>query len=89
LNYGTINVAFGSVLAWWFKTMPALVWEEIPVELTPGNHLPESYHLEGTEGEIWRILVTAPIMGLGGRQFVPFFAGNLAASAGRTLGSVY
>jgi hypothetical protein len=89
LNYGTINVAFGSVLAWWFKTMPALVWEEIPVELTPGNNLPESYQLEGTEGEIWRILVATPIMGPGGRQFVPFFAGNLAASAGRTLGRVY
>jgi hypothetical protein len=90
LNNSTINVAFGSILAWRLKTMPALVWEEIPVELTlVGKLLPESYNLEGTEGEIWRILVATPIKGLGGRQSVPFFAGYLAASAGRTFSCVY
>lgn len=69
--------------------MPTLVRKEVPVELAPGNHLSEPYQLEGTEGEICWILEATPIKGLGGRQFVPFFAGYLAASAGRTFGCVY
>jgi hypothetical protein len=69
--------------------MPALVREEIPLDLAPANHLSESCQLKGTEGEICWVLVAPPISGLGGRQLVPLFAGNLAASASRTLGSVY
>jgi len=89
LYNGSVNVAFGSILARWLKTVPTLVGEKVPVELTPGHHLPEPYQLEGTEGEICWVLVATPIEGLGGLQFVPFFAGYLAASAGRTFGCVY
>jgi hypothetical protein len=89
LNNGSFNVAFGSILARWLETVPALVGEKVPVELASGHHLPEPYQLEGTEGEICWVLVATPIKGPGGRQFVPFFAGYLAASAGRTFGCVY
>jgi hypothetical protein len=89
LNNGSVNVAFGSILARWLKTVPALVGEKVPIELAPGPQLPEPYQLEGTEGEICWVLEATPIEGLGGRQFVPFFAGYLAASAGRTFGCVY
>jgi hypothetical protein len=89
LNNGSVNVAFGSILARWLKTVPTLVGEKVPVELAPGPQLPEPYQLEGTEGEICWVLEATPIEGLGGRQFVPFFAGYLAASAGRTFGCVY
>jgi hypothetical protein len=89
LNNSSVDVAFGSILARWLKTVPALVGEKVPVELAPGPQLPEPYQLEGTEGEICWVLEATPIEGLGGRQFVPFFAGYLAASAGRTFGCVY
>jgi len=89
LYHGSVNVAFGSILARWLKTVPALVREKVPSELALGHRLPEPYQLEGSEGEICWVLVATPIDGLGGRQFVPFFAGYLAASAGRTFGCVY
>jgi hypothetical protein len=89
LNNGSVDVAVGSVLARWLKTVPALVGEKVPVELASSKHLPKPYQLVGTEGEICWVLVAPPIEGLGGRQLVPFFAGYLAASAGRTFGRVY
>jgi hypothetical protein len=67
----------------------ALIREEVPLDLAPGIHLSEPYQLKGTEGEICWVLEAPPITGLGGRQLVPLFAGHLAASASRTLGSVY
>jgi hypothetical protein len=69
--------------------VPTLIGEKVPLELTPRNHLPEPYQLEGGGGEICRVLVAPPIEGLGARQLVPLFTGNLTASAGRTLGGVY
>jgi hypothetical protein len=89
LNNRSINVAFSSILARWLETVPTLIGEKVPVELAPGHYLPKPYQLEGSEGEICWILKATPIKGLGGRQFVPFFAGYLAASAGRTFGSIY
>jgi hypothetical protein len=89
LNNRSVNVAFGSILARRLKTVSTLIREKIPVELAPRHHLPEPYQLEGTEGEICWVLVATPIESLGGRQFVPFLAGYLAASAGRTFGCVY
>jgi hypothetical protein len=89
LNNSSVNVAFGSILARWLKTVPALVGEKVPPELAPRHHLPEPYQLEGIEGEICWILVATPIEGLGRLPLVPFLAGYLAASAGRTFGCVY
>jgi len=89
LYHGSVNVTFGGILAWWLKTVSTLVGEKVPIELAPGHNLPEPYQLEGSEGEICWVLVATPIEGLSGRPLVPFFAGYLATSAGRTFGCVY
>jgi hypothetical protein len=86
---GALHIRIGRVFAWWHDTVPALIWKEVPVEFAPGNHLSKPHQLVRTEGEICWVLEASPIKGLGGRQFVPFFAGYLAASAGRTLRCVY
>jgi len=88
LNNSSINVSLSSILARRLETVPTLVGEKVPVEFTPGDHLPEPHQLEGTEGEICWVLETAPIEGLGCLQVVPFFAGYLATSTGRTFGCI-
>jgi hypothetical protein len=67
--------------------MPALIREEIPGWLIPGD-LIESNKFPGIEGQIRRILVTSPIDRLFCCFLIPLLAGNLATSAGRTFAGV-
>jgi len=89
LDNGSVNVSLGSILARRLETVPTLVGEKVPVELAPGDHLPKPHQFEGAGGEICWVLETTPIEGLGGLQFVPFFAGYLTTSTGRTFCCVY
>jgi hypothetical protein len=64
--------------------MTALIREEIPGRLIPGDFI-ESNQFPGMVGQVRRVLVTSPIHRLFCHFLVPLLAGNLTASASGTF----